>query len=157
YVVVLSEAMLRLASHLARADDGDRVDAYASFVARSQLPGRRLVPPPPGYFALPGPPHAVRLGETLSFLIARELAHARAGDVVCPNPTATRESQDDVWTADERRKAAEVAATVYPGHQSERDAEATERVLESGATETGARTLLRFFERLESRPGSHVM
>jgi hypothetical protein len=165
YVVVLSEAMLRLVSHLAHASGPDRASSYASFLARSQLPGRRLLPPPPGYFVFdrgdggssPAPTYEARLGETLRFVIARELVRARTGDLVCPNPTATKESQDDVWTAAESTRAAALAASVYPGRQTERDAEATERALDAGGTEGSALLLLQFFEQVESVRGSRFV
>jgi hypothetical protein len=158
YVVLLSDAMLRVASHVARAasyDDanGDRkVEDYASFLARSQVPGQRLLPPPPGFYiaSRPADTYEERLAEVVSFVVARELTHLRAGDLVCPKPTATKESGDDVWTRAEQRKAAETASSVYPGRQVERDNEATVRVLEAGRTEEGALALLRFFARVET-------
>ena len=56
YVIVLSDAMLRLVSNVARAQSYDEASAgrsvedYAAFLARVQVPGRRLLPPPPGSF-----------------------------------------------------------------------------------------------------------
>lgn len=158
YVIVLSDAMLRLAANVARAatqdeESGSRtVEDYASFVARSQVRGRRLLPPPAGFFtaAASGDARETRLREALSFVLARELAHLRAGDLVCARPTATHEHGDDVWTAAEQRWATVAASTLYPGRAAERDAEATSRVVAAGRSEAGALALLRFFVRLDS-------
>jgi hypothetical protein len=164
YVVVITDAMLRLVSLVARAQSDDEsngthgVEGYASFLATSQLPGRRVLPPPPGFYAAPSPspsPDAgssqeLRLREALSFVIARELTHLRAGDLVCAHPTATHENGDDVWTASEQRHALETARSLYPGRATPRDEEATTRVLEAGRTEQGALGLLRFFAQLEA-------
>lgn len=157
FVVVVTDAMLLLASNVARAQSFDdangsrRIEDYASFVARTQLPGKRLLPPPPGFFTAqkPATTFDTRLREAFAFVAARELVHLRAGDLVCRHPTATHESGDDVWTPDERRRANEGAANVYPGRQASRDAEATVRVLEAGKTERGALGLLRFFAQVE--------
>jgi hypothetical protein len=57
YVVVITDAMLRLLSLVARAQSDDEsngthgVEGYASFLATSQMPGRRVLPPPPGFYA----------------------------------------------------------------------------------------------------------
>ena len=158
YVVVMSDAMLRLVAHVALAASHDeangtrKIDEYASFVARSRVPGRRLLPPPPGFYTASTPARTSdeRLREGLAFVLARELTHLRAGDLVCPRPTATKESGDDVWTGAEQRKASETAAIVYPGRFIERDNEATVRLLEAGRSELGAMALLRFFVQLEA-------
>lgn len=153
YVIVLSDAILRSIAHVARAASQDgatgarKLDEYAAFVSRTQIAGRRIVPPPPGFFEADEPVVAYedRFGGALAFVLARELAHFRAGDLVCPHPTATKESGDDVWSIAEQRHAARIALSVYPGQQVDRDAEATERLLGSGYTEKGAIALLRFF------------
>ncbi len=158
YVVVLTDAMLRLVSVVARAQSydeangGHTIEDYASFLAASQVPGRRLLPPPPGFYASPEPgtTREDRLREALSFVIARELTHFRAGDLVCAHPTATHENGDDVWTASEQRRALETAAALYPGRATPRDEEAITRVLESGRTEQGALGLLGFLAQLEA-------
>jgi hypothetical protein len=158
YVLVVTDAMLRLVSLVARAQSYDEVNGsrsienYAEFLARSQVPGRRLLPPPPGFYTAQkaGPTHETRLREALSFVLARELTRLRAGDLVCAHPTATHESADDVWTSGEQRRALESAASVYPGASTApRDEEATTRVLDAGRTEEGALGLLRFFGQLE--------
>ena len=147
YVVVVSDAMLRLASHVARAcDDTHKIEDYAAFLARTQLPGRRLLPPPPGFFDAPVAGAEDRLADVLSFVIARELVRLRAGDLVCPRPTATREAGDDVWTPAEAKAAAAIANRLYPG--AVRDAEATTRVVDAGRTDRGASALERFFVEL---------
>lgn len=164
YVVVLSDAMLRLSSLVARAQSYDEVNGsrstedYAGFLARSQIPGRRLLPPPPGFYTAQkiGTSQDTRLRESLAFVLARELTHFRAGDLVCPHPTATHENGDDEWTPREQRRALETAATVYPGRASERDIEATVRVLDAGRSEQGALGLLRFFTQLELERTVHA-
>jgi len=164
YVLVVSDAMLRLASLVARAQSCDEangshaVEAYAEFAARSQVPGRRLVPPPSGFFTTPIAADSTRdsrLREALSFLLARELAHLRAGEMICGRPTATHESGDDEWTPTEQRQALETAARMYRGAGVERDTEATVRVLEGGRGEEGALGLLRFFAHLEGERAAH--
>lgn len=159
YVLVITDAMLRLVSIVARAQSDDEsngthgIEDYASFLALSQVPSRRLLPPPPGFYTSheAGITKEVRLREALSFVLARELTHLRAGDLVCANPTATHESGDDVWTASEQRRALETAASLYPGGRAEpRDEEATTRVLDAGRSEQGALGLLRFFAQFET-------
>jgi hypothetical protein len=123
-----------------------------------QVPGRRLLPPPPGSFTgqQASATQETRLREALSFVLARELAHLRAGDLVCAHPTATHEAGDDEWTAIEQRRALESAASVYPGRAVQRDVEATTRVLDAGRTELGALALLRFFAQLEAERIVHT-
>lgn len=158
YVVLLSDAMLRLVAQIARADTADErrgssiLDEYASFVARTQVPGRRIVPPAPGFFVEGSheEPSEERLHAALSFVIADELERLRARDLVCARPTATRERGDDVWTAAEARAAAQVAVAVYPAHDVERDAAAFARVRKSGRSERGALAVTRFFAKLEA-------
>jgi hypothetical protein len=158
YVLVVTDAMLRLVSLVARAQSYDEangshaVDDYAEFAARSQVPGRRLVPPPSGFFTAPvaDSSHDQRLREALAFVLARELAHLRAGDLVCGRPTATHEHGDDEWTPLEQRHALETAARLYPGAATPRDTEATVRVLDAGRSEEGALGLLRFLAQLEA-------
>jgi hypothetical protein len=164
YVIVITDAMLRLVSLVARAQSYDEANGsrstedYAGFVARSQIPGRRLLPPPPGFYTAQkaGTTQDTRLRESLAFVLARELTHFRAGDLVCAHPTATHESGDDEWTAGEQRRALENAATVYPGRPLERDTEATVRTLDAGRTEQGALGFLRFFEQLELERTKHA-
>ncbi len=157
-VVLVSDAMLRLVAQIARADIGDehegtrKVEAYATFLARSQAPGRRLLPPPPGSYASAGEDdaRAERLGEALAFVLGSELARLGAAELVCPRPTATRESGDDTWTPAERRMAADVAARTYPGTTLlDRDRDAF-----GGVRPTrGALAVLRFFATLEGATG----
>jgi hypothetical protein len=159
-VVVLSDALLRLAWNVAvgasydEASPARRVEAYATFLARSQLPGRRLLPPPPGTFvaAKPADTRMERFHEIIDFVVARELAHFRAGDLACRKPTATREAGDAVWTAAERRAALGTAPSVYlhvMGRGLERDEEATLRVLDVGVGVEGALAWLRFWTQFE--------
>lgn len=157
YVVVLSDAMLRLVSNVARAQSYDdanasrKIEDYAAYVARTQVPGRRLVPPPPGFFTaeLAARTYDDRLRESLSFVVSRELTHMRAGQIVCPKPTITKEAGDDEWTPAEHRRALEAAATLYPDRATH-DAEAIVRVLDAGRTERGALGLLRFLDQYEA-------
>ncbi|MBX3259904.1 MAG: hypothetical protein KF782_09450 [Labilithrix sp.] len=165
YVVVVSDAMLRLLTHVARAasyDEADgsrKVEEYAAFVARAQPLGRRLLPPPPGFHVAEGrgATYAERFAEALGFVLAHELARLRAGDLACPRPTETKERGDDDWTSAEQRGAAAIAARVYPRHQDVRDAEAVDRATEGGRSSRGALAVLRFFAELEAerarRPG----
>jgi hypothetical protein len=164
YVIVLTDAMLRLVSTVARAQSydetssGRNVEEYAAFLARVQVPGRRLLPPPPGFYTgqQASAVHETRLREALSFVVARELTHLRAGDLVCAHPTATHESGDDEWTTAEQRRALEGAARIYPGLAGPRDVEATTRVISAGRTEQGALGLLRFFAQLEAERVVHT-
>jgi hypothetical protein len=164
YVIVISDAMLRLLSFVAQAQSADEEEGsevatgYAEFLGRSQLPGHRLLPPPAGSFTAQnrGTTHETRLREALSFVIARELVHLRAGDLVCARPTATHENGDDVWTKEEQREALTLALRVYPGNAAPRDAEATARVLDVGRSEQGALGLLHFFAQLELERTAHA-
>lgn len=157
YVVVISDAMLRLVAHVARAQSYDdantsrKIQDYAAYVARTQVPGRRLVPPPPGFYTaeLAAKTYDDRLRESLSFVVARELTHLRAGQITCPKPTATKEAGDDEWTTAEHRKALENVGTLYPGRGTH-DGEAIVRVLDAGRNERGALGLLRFFDQYEA-------
>jgi len=164
YVIVLTDAMLRLVSTVARAQSHDEasggrnVEDYAAFIARVQVPGRRLLPPPPGFYTgqQTSATQETRLREALSFVVARELTHLRAGDLVCAHPTATHEAGDDEWTTAEQRRALEGAASIYPGRAVQRDVEATTRVLDAGRSEQGALGLLRFFAQLEAERLVHT-
>ena len=78
YVVVISDAMLRLGANVARAQSYDdantsrKIEDYAAYVARTQIPGRRLVPPPPGFYTaeLAAKTYDDRLRENLSRRLA---------------------------------------------------------------------------------------
>lgn len=161
-VVVLSDAMLQLVADVTRAGAVDEktgtrhVEDYSAFLARVQLPGRKVLPPPPGfYLGSEGTKGAAvedeRLREGVAFLVGHELARLRARDVVCPRPTATRESGDDTWTVDEHRRAMRDAGRIFEtgGVQSLRDDEATTRMITSGRGTAGALVVLRFFEQYE--------
>jgi hypothetical protein len=157
YVVVVSDAMLRLVANVARAQSYDdanasrKIEDYAAYVARTQIPGRRLVPPPPGFYTaeLAAKTYDDRLRESLAFVVARELTHLRSGQITCPKPTVTKEAGDDEWTTAEHRNALENAPELYPGRGSH-DGEAVVRALAVGRTERGALGLLRFFDRYEA-------
>jgi hypothetical protein len=157
YVVVLSDAMLRLAATLARAPS--RASDYARFVARTQVPGRRLVPPPAGFFATDADATGELrlLREMLAFLIARELSVFLGKDIVCPHPTATREIGDSEWTPEERLAARQRARAIYPEPLADaRDAEAASHVNEAEHDIEGALVLLRFFDQLEREQASEA-
>lgn len=160
YVVVVSDAMLRLVANVARAqayDEGDiasrHVEEYASYIGRVQNPGRRLLPPAPGFYAggKPAPTADERMREALAFVVAREIAVLRAGDLVCPHPTATKEHGDDEWTESEQKRARETAQRIYPNPNGAmaRDDEAIATTEGAGRSLEGAIGLLRFFAQLE--------
>jgi hypothetical protein len=153
YVVVVSRAMLELVQQVAYTDASDRLrsthlrGAYGPLLARAQLPGAPLLPPPPAPLA----PEmtAVPLAEAtdafahdaLAWLVADEVAHALAGDVVCPHPTVTHEHADDEWTPEEHAMALELAPARMKGMAAS-DASATSRVLAAGRSDVPAIELL---------------
>ena len=155
YVVVLSDAMLALADAAARAKATDdtfstaKLDAYARLLAKAQRPGERLLTPPAGFYE---PAHATaevaRLQAThfraiLTYLLATEVAHMTAGDLVCPSPTATHERGDDEWTATEHAAALAISGTV---HEARRvvtaDAHGAALAAEAGAADDAYVALL---------------
>jgi hypothetical protein len=164
YVVVLSDALLSLASTVALAQAADEVsgthklDEYAALLAGSQRQGVRPLPPPAGFFdaAQSRSParvalEAVRFREVVGSVVAHEMAHLVQGDLVCPNPTATHESGDDQWTREEREHALAVALKIYaPLRVLAADGAATSRILDAGLTEQGDLAWLSVVERLES-------
>jgi hypothetical protein len=158
YVIVLSDAMLRLASFVARVAKEDEkngtheVDDYAAFLVRNQAAGKRLLPPAAGAFASGGvdPMNEDRWNAIVLFVYASELAHLRAGDLVCANPTVTKERGDAQWTAAERTAATATAKTIYPGKPLERDAAAIAELHALAQDDRGALTLLQFFARFEA-------
>jgi hypothetical protein len=155
YVVVVSDALLSLADGVARALAVDEIakthklEDYAAHVAKEQRPGERLVTPPAGFFEKA---HATREVAELqakkyralvTHLLAQELAHPIAGDLVCPQPTATHERGDDVWTALEQKAALAGAQKVNdPRRVVTADAVGTGYALETGAAEEPAGAFL---------------
>jgi hypothetical protein len=102
------------------------------------------LPPPPGYFEpQSAADESARLGEILRLLLARELAVLMSGALVCPRPTPTWETGDDVWTSAERARADEVGRRIYPRAGGDAVAE--------GETEAGAHVFVSFLERLDER------
>lgn len=172
YVIVLSHALLDLVQHVAYADASDRLrgthllGAYGPFLARAQRRDARLLPPPPpppsprrltereearAHAAVGEVAHAF-LADALSWLVADELAHAVAGDFVCPSPTRAHEHGDDVWTVEERTRADALAPSRMT-HVAAADVWATTRVLGRGGSEVPALELLRALAPLEeARP-----
>jgi hypothetical protein len=134
-VVVVSEAMLRLVDDVAHAESDDeatgthRLEEHAAFLAASQLPGRRLLPPPPGFYApLRGTSCEERLREALAFVLAPELERLRAGDLVCPHPTAPRSTATTPGppTSSERRARPRARSTrCTPPNETRRRARAS--------------------------------
>ncbi len=151
YVIVLSEAMLRLTSYVATLGGVFEVEEYARSSARARVVGRRLLPPPPGSFDGAAGSVDELLAETLAFVIGRELAYLRAGDLVCPRPTSTREHGDASWSPSEKREAARVAAALYRGRATVHDVEALSSLRGAERGAKGAVLLLRFFAVLEER------
>jgi hypothetical protein len=157
YIIVMSDAMLRLASFVARLSVDDeahgthKLDAYAEHLAKNQAAGKRLLPPAAGAYAADVDLSTqTRWREIVLFLYARELARLRAGDLVCPHPTATKERGDGEWTAAEQSAAIAAAHAVYPAKQAERDASAVAEVRALGEELTGSQQLLPFLAHLEA-------
>ncbi len=153
YVIVVSDAMLRLVDDVAHAASDDeangshRLEDHAAFLAASQVPGKRLLPPPPGFYAAArGASQEDRLREALDFVLAHELERLRAGELACPRPTATKEHGDDEWTSTEKLAAQQAAAALYPRHAADRDRGAVARVLAVRGSLDGAVALTRFFD-----------
>jgi hypothetical protein len=167
YVVVVSDAFLRLARTVAAAQATDeifgthKVDEYAALLAGSQAQGVSTLPPPVGFFDVSqarAPAklaiEAVRFREVLGAVVAHELTHLVQGELVCPNPTATHERGDDVWTREEREHALTVALKLYaPLRVLLADGVATSGLLDAGMTEQGGLAWLSVVDRIESTPG----
>jgi hypothetical protein len=163
YVVVISDALLGLADFVAQAEATDEVfwthkrDEYATFLAESQRPGTRALPPPPGFFDAAQAQSArkmdvasARFHEIVAGTVAHELAHLVQGDLVCPNPTATHERGDDEWTHEEREHALTVAQKLYtPPRVLAADSAGIDRVLDAGLTEQGELAWLSTLDRIE--------
>jgi hypothetical protein len=163
YVVVISDALLGLADFVAQAEATDEVfwthkrDEYATFLAESQRPGTRALPPPPGFFDAAQAQSArkvdvasTRFNEIVAGTVAHELAHLLQGDLVCPNPTATHERGDDEWTHEERDHAFTVAEKLYtPPRVLAADCAGIDRVLDAGMTEQGELAWLSTLDRIE--------
>jgi len=163
YVIVVSDALLRLADFVAQAEATDEVfwthklDEYATFLAESQRSGTRALPPPPGFFDAAQARSArkleiesARLHEIVTGVVAHELAHLLQGDLVCPNPTATHERGDDEWTHEEREHAITVAEKLYtPPRVLAADGAGIDRVLDAGMTEQGEVAWLSTMDRIE--------
>jgi hypothetical protein len=125
YVVVLSDAMLALVDAVARAKATDdalsttKLEAYARLLAKAQQPGERLLTPPAGFYdAAQSTPELARaqvkqFRAIVTYLVATEVAHMTAGDLVCGRPTATHERGDDEWTAQEQEAALAVSREVH--------------------------------------------
>jgi len=153
YVIVLSRAILDLVDGAAYASASDSllgthlVMEYAALLARSQMLGTPPLPPPAPlhvatvrHASLEEETHAFAQ-DALAWLVASELAHAIAGDVVCPNPTVTHERGDDVWTREEHAEAARLGPARVV-RVAERDVWAASIVLARGLDLSPARTLL---------------
>jgi hypothetical protein len=178
YVVVVSDALLRLAGFVAEAEAADEVfgthavDEYATFLAETaQSPthawGARPVPPPSGFFdSLQRGPTArqdlerrvreARFHEMVAAVLAHELERLIKGELVCPHPTATHERGDDAWTPGERAQALAVALRLSARESVlAADAAATTLLLEEGRTERGGLAWLKVMGRLErvGQPG----
>lgn len=155
YVVVISDAMLRLVEYVSAPEPGDSrskdVTRYARFFANAQTTRDRLVPPPPGFFSDEGetPASRERADGAMSFLLARELTHARLGELTCPHPTRTRERGDDEWTRAEATRADIRLRTMNPG-TAERDGQIAEHLALAGKKTEGALAILTFFAGVEA-------
>ncbi|GEM_PF-4064404 len=148
YVIVLSDAMLDLIDRVSVAvladDTGAVLVAYETSLG-AQPPGAALLPLPAG-----GYPRAVDVSghervrtEILRYVIGAELSHGVSGRLLCPSPTLTRESGDDVWTDNERSAEARAARALYTtANVAAADLRALDWMLAAGSTERGAMALL---------------
>ncbi len=169
YVVVVSDALLTLARHVAQAEALDealgthKLEEYAAFLAENEaaapnggLP--RPLPPPAGFFDQAASEQvkavaSARFREILSGIVADELQRLLQGDLTCPNPTATHEHGDDQWTKEEREHALTVARKLYDAARVlSADGAATGAILDRGSTETGLLGWLRVLARIEAAP-----
>jgi hypothetical protein len=170
-VVVVSDALLTVASFVAEAEASDetcgahRVAELAHFLrgAKEEVllrKGVRPLPPPRGFFdACPSQDAQtqdrayLRFREIVASIVDHELVHFVEGNLRCPHPTSTHESGDDDWTPSEREQAVRAASEFYsPERTTMADALATALLLESGHTELGSLSWLETIESLE-RPG----
>lgn len=167
YVVVVSDALLSVLEHFARAaavdDGGALVRAYAERLASAKVQNARIMPPPPGFFdAAPAKDPKLLAArqleifrEALAHVVARELVHMAVGDLRCPNPTITKEAGDDVWTPAERARALAGAMRVYAGRDHAiRGRAAIALAGATGRGAGGANAFLAFMAAIEARaPG----
>ncbi len=148
FVVVLSDAMLTLVDAVARAKATDdalgssKLDAYARLLAKAQRPGERLLTPPAGFYdAAQSTPEisraqAKQFRAITTYLVATEIAHMTAGDLVCASPTATHERGDDEWTTKERDAALAATRDVHEArHVATADARGAALATEAGEPE----------------------
>jgi hypothetical protein len=178
YVVVVSDALLGLASFVAEAVASDEaygthaVDDYARFLAgtvrgRTRHRAVRPMPPPAGFFGasqtapaarqeLERRVSAARFREMVAAVLAHELERLEDGELVCPHPTATHERGDDEWTSEEQSQALAVASRLATRDGVlTADAAATTLLLEDGRTEQGGLAWLKVMASLEraGQPG----
>jgi hypothetical protein len=162
YVVVVTLALLRLATFIAKAEAMDetfgthKLDEYSTFLAAAEPPGVRPLPPPVGFFDAPASRPApialasVRFREMVAAILAHELTYLVRGDLVCPNPTATHERGDDVWTQRENERSLAWALAWYTSTRVvAADGDATRLLLDRGLTEVGCLAWLRAVEGVE--------
>ncbi len=162
YVIVVTDSMLLLVDDLAHAEvlgGTAQLERFADALTRSQRPGHRMLPAPISSYI---PDDAQRLrsdridelrDDIFTFVVALELERLRRGELVCPSPTATRESGDAQWTPEEAARAAALSQDSRPKAQMERDACAIELVTRLGRSLAGAQILMTWLARLE-HPGS---
>lgn len=159
-VVVVSDAMIELVERVAEGASADeltgskKLAAYAAALAAGAPRGARLLPPPPGFYA--GPHDAEREGElfdqAIRGLLAHELARLARRHLVCPKPSAARETGDAVWTAAERDFAWKLSERLYDGaHLADADAAAAPWVR---GRAKGWAALLDAMAILEASPGA---
>ncbi len=155
YVVVLSDAMLTLVDAVARAKATDdalgsgKLDAYARLLAKGQRPGERLLTPPAGFYdAAQTTPELARAQNKqfraiATYLVATEVSHMTAGDLVCGHPTATHERGDDEWTPSEHEAALAATRIVHEArHVATADAHGASLAAETGERDGGYVALL---------------
>jgi hypothetical protein len=161
-VVVVSDALLVLVEHVTHAAARSSAGSHAPLIAlalhyaRDQRAGERLLPPGAGAFEEMDSRateilHTARFREALAGILAHELSIFLRGELACPNPTATHERGDDVWTDEEAALGQQIAARLYGGrHAERRDRDALQLTNAVHGVSSGYLGLLAFFAAMEA-------
>lgn len=147
-----------------------RVEAYAALLAAETQPARpervRPVQPAPGTFAGPAGSAAAEVEGRLydamiESVVAVELGHLARGDVLCANPTPTRESADAEWSPAEAAAAREMARLLARDGGALRERSVDAEVLAASvmararAPRDGALVVHRFLAAIAARDAHH--